>query len=68
MTDTTRISTSMVVFTDMVPEDRRVAAVLITRDGTTGEFKAYVKDVPGCEPPDMEAVAWLLESTRQRNT
>lgn len=56
-----------VVFNEASHEDERVAAVLVSRDATTGNLKAHVKDVPGREQPDPEIVALLVQSVEIRN-
>ena len=59
-------SLKVVGFPEASHEEERVAAVLINRDAN-GNLRAYVKDVPGKNPPDPEVVALLVQSVELCN-
>lgn len=65
MTNTIR-QPKFVVFDEASIHDERMAAVLITKD-SSGNLRAFVKDVPGREQPDPEIVAALVQSVEIAN-
>lgn len=55
-----------VVFDEANTDEERVAAVLVSKD-EAGNYRAYVKDVPGRQQPDPEIVALLVQSVEIAN-
>jgi len=59
--------TPVVAFPEVdIVHEERVAAVLVTK-GEDDRLRAYVKDVPGHNPPDPEIVAALVQSVEIAN-
>lgn len=65
-TEPTRRRSGYTTFPEAPIDEPGVVAILFTKDAA-GNIRSYVKEYPGRQAPDPEAVAWLAQSVTLAN-